>query len=344
MEDLKKTNDINYISLKDIEEQITFLLTEDKKTWTTFYKLIKRVEVQMIWKDEYSSFTQWIKDFAVRNKIHESILWKRKKAGEVYNKYSELMASKGVKVKSLEESNVSDDALITLDKIMKNDPSHTDELAEKVFNNSITRKELREIYTSVRKKDDDVPAVPQVEDIKLDEDVEEKKSSNDVPISTADMINCLFDTDIWIGEKKKRQFFKSSFEQNKIKLLTEFPVYTGTSKFSRRIDLLAVENISTENLWELNIHGVEIKISKGDLLKDKKYTEYTEFVDYLWLAVPEDLKEIALNNKFKGCGLLVVKREEDTKRLFLEVVEKPQRLTPAMREVALNNLVLKLLS
>ena len=30
----------------------------------------------------------------------------KKKAGEVYNKYSELMASKGVKVKSLEESNV----------------------------------------------------------------------------------------------------------------------------------------------------------------------------------------------------------------------------------------------
>ena len=86
---------------------------------------------------------------------------------------------------------------------------------------------------------------------------------------------------------------------------SEFPFFTGTTRHSRRIDFLCVENITTENLWELNILGIEIKVSCNDLQSDEKYTEYTEFFDYFYLAVPKELEEVAKKNKFKGCGLIV---------------------------------------
>jgi hypothetical protein len=55
---------------------------------------------------------------------------------------------------------------------------------------------------------------------------------------------------------------------------------------------------------ELILHGIEIKVSESDLQKDSKYTEYKDFVNYLWLAVPVELKLLAKNNVPKGTGVI----------------------------------------
>ena len=149
----------------------------------------------------------------------------------------------------------------------------------------------------------------------------------------------LFNTDSWLGTKQEKNYFNSF--TTKAQLFTEFPVYTGTSRHSRRIDLFCVENITTEYPWNLNLHGVEIKVSKGDLLNDHKYTEYGEFIDYLWLAIPQDLQETAEQNKFTGCGLIVIDRKND--KLILKVIEKPKKLDPLKRGETLTSLALKLM-
>ena len=330
MEEIKNNN-----LLESIEKQITDLILLDKKNWTNFYTLLKKVEVEKLWEEKYNSFTQWLKDFSIRNKIHESILWQRKKAGEVYHKYSEIQKEKGIKVKPLETANVSAENLVLLDKIMRNSPSTSTELAEKVFNNSITGKELRQIHNSVRPT-----RYNDLDDSDEEENKTEKVSEDNSPvINTTDILGMLFNTESWIGTKTEKNYF-SSFV-TKAQLLTEFPVFTGTSRHSRRIDLFCAENITTEYPWNLNLHGVEIKISKSDLLNDCKYTEYGEFVDYLWLAVPQDLQEIAEQNKFTGCGLIVIERKND--KLSLKVIEKPKKLDPLKREETLTSLALKLM-
>ena len=329
MEETKKTN-----LLDNIEKQITDLISLDKKNWTNFYTLLKKVEVEKLWEEKYNSFTQWLKDFSIRNKIHESILWQRKKAGEVYHKYSEIQKEKGIEVKPLETANVSAENLVLLDKIMRNSPSNSTELAEKVFNNSITGKELRQIHNSVRPT-----RYNDLDDSDEKENKTEKVSEDNSPVNTTDILGMLFNTESWIGTKTEKNYF-SSFV-TKAQLLTEFPVFTGTSRHSRRIDLFCAENITTEYPWNLNLHGVEIKISKGDLLNDHKYTEYSEFVDYLWLAVPQDLQEIAEQNKFTGCGLIVIDRKND--KLILKVIEKPKKLDPLKRGETLTSLALKLM-
>ncbi|MFR1675137.1 MAG: MmcB family DNA repair protein [Fusobacterium sp.] len=333
MEEIK-----NNSLLENIEKQITDLISLDKKNWTNFYTLLKKVEIERLWEEKYNSFTQWLKDFSIRNKIHESILWQRKKAGEVYQKYSEIQKEKGIEVKPLETANVSAENLVLLDKIMRNSPSNSTELAEKVFNNTITGKELRQIHNSVRPNRYD-----DLDDSDEEENENEKVSEDSSPvINTTDILGMLFNTDSWIGAKQEKNYFKTSFI-SKAQLLTEFPVYTGTSRNSRRIDLFCAENITTEYPWNLNLHGVEIKISKADLLNDCKYTEYGEFVDYLWLAVPQDLQEIAEQNKFTGCGLIVIDRDKKTDKLILKVIETPKKLTPLRKEETLTSLALKLM-
>lgn len=331
MEEIKNNN-----LLESIEKQITDLISLDKKNWTNFYTLLKKVEVEKLWEEKYNSFTQWLKDFSIRNKIHESILWQRKKAGEVYHKYSEIQKEKGIEVKPLETANVSAENLVLLDKIMRNSPSTSTELAEKVFNNSITGKELRQIHNSVRPT-----RYNDLDDSDEKENENEKVSEDSSPVNTTDILGMLFNTDSWLGTKQEKNYFNSF--TTKAQLFTEFPVYTGTSRHSRRIDLFCAENITTEYPWNLNLHGVEIKVSKGDLLNDHKYTEYGEFIDYLWLAIPQDLQEIAEQNKFTGCGLIVIDRDKKTDKLILKIIEKPKKLTPLRREETLTSLALKLM-
>ena len=58
---------------------------------------------------------------------------------------------------------------------------------------------------------------------------------------------------------------------------------------------------------------VEIKVSKSDILKDKKkrHGHNDERLKYLYFAVPEELKEYALKHIQEHAGLVVVKRWED---------------------------------
>ncbi|MDO4589678.1 MAG: MmcB family DNA repair protein [Fusobacterium sp.] len=327
--------------LDEVENQITNLVKLDRKNWTSFYFLLKEVEEKKLWEEFYNSFSQWVKVFAVRNQINESILWQRKKAGEIYQIFSEIQKANGIDVDPLDKANVSADSLILLEKITRNDNKNISELAEKVFNNEITRQELRDIYNSIRNNQNSI-------NNKID--ASESKYSillDNININTKDILSCLFETDKWIGAKRERVVSFSSIPEKRekklrIKTLTEFAVYTGADKHSERIDLVCVENFNT-NLWDLNIHGVEVKISENDLVNDQKYIEYKDFVDFLWLAVPKELQEIAQQNIFNGCGLIVIDKEKNNGNLTLEVIKKPKKLKPTKKNETYKTLILKLI-
>lgn len=253
-----------------------------------------------------------------------------------------MRKKKGLEVEEIRNSKVSVNSLVILDKIDKYSPEKTEELADKVFNKEITRNDLHNIYKAVRPSAETRERVSSIYASKTDEEIRTEKIEES--IKTSNILSTLYGIEYWLGKKKERKYFKSSYEQNKIQCFSEFPLFTGTTRHSRRIDFLCVENMTSENLWELNIHGIEIKVSEHDLLNDEKYTEYTEFVDYFYLAVPEELEEIALKNKFNGCGLIVISKDKENSNKFIaKVVEIPTKLNPLRREDTLTSITLKLL-
>ena len=198
------------------------------------------------------------------------------------------------------------------------------------------------IYIAIRPSTETRERVNSIYASKTDEEIRTEKIEES--IKTSNILSTLYSIECWLGKKKERKYFKSAYEQDKIQCFAEFPLFTGTTRHSRRIDFLCVENLTTQNLWELNIHGVEIKINEYDLLNDKKYSEYVEFLDYFYLAVPEELEEVALKNKFNGCGLIVISKDKENSNKFTaKVVEIPTKLTPLRREDTLTSITLKLL-
>lgn len=328
----------------EIEKQLVDLINLDKKNWTHFYILIRRIETERLWAEKFNSFTAWVKDFSIKTKTHESIIWSRKKAGEVYQNYINVQKKKGIQVAPLEEANIAQDTLVLLDKISSKAPSLGAELTEKALNKEIKKKDLQEAYKIIR----DRSYVANEIDTEIKEEINENLAKEKIDsmealekakheaVTATEILTTLYNTE-WLNAKVERKYFKTSFEHDKYRVLSEFPVHTGSSKKSRRIDALICENISSNNSWDLNLHGIEIKTSKGDFLKDEKYTEYAEFVDYLWLAVPEELIEIVRQNKPECCGIITVIKKK------AKIIERAKRLNSSRKIDTLNNLALKLL-
>lgn len=316
--------------LKKYEKQLETILNADKNNWSKFYLLMKEIEEKELYKEvNLNSFTAWVKDFSLKHKIHESVIWNRKKAGKVYESYAKVQADKGIEVAPLEEVNVGVDSLVLLDKIAKKDANLGAELTQKALNKEITRDDLRTAYKTVRG------------DLKASKtENKDKKPKTEIDVQetvTATKIVNSLNNSIWLGKECKKRHFKGAYELDKYKALTEFPVYTGTSKKSRRVDVLVAENITLDKHYSLNLHGIEIKVSKSDLINDMKYTEYAEYVNYLWLAIPRDLIEVAEETAPKSIGILIYNDDK------IIIYRDAERLNPLKLNESLTTLSLRLI-
>lgn len=301
----------------------------DKKNWTNFYLLLKEIEDKELWKEaKYNSFTQWVKDFCIKTKTHESIVWNRKKAGRVYDSYVKIKEQQNIEVKSINDSNVSVDSLVLLDKINKYDENLASQLVDKVINREITKKDLRELYQRVRPiMISDISKNPHNKP-KLEKPIINNK------ITENEIVTALYSLD-WLGGKSKCNRFKSAFESNKSRVFIQFPLITGTRK--NIVDMLICENLTSEYSYDINLHGVEIK---AFIPPDTKYmyADYTSFVDYLWLAVPSDLIDVAEKNSFNDFGIIAIDNDKT-----VTVVRPANKLSADLRHETLKNIVLKIM-
>lgn len=324
--------------LTQLETEMETLLNVDKKNWVNFYLILRNVEENKLYKPEYHSFTQWVKNFCMRTKTHETVVWTRLKAGKVYENYEKVKEKQGVEVKPLEESNVSADSLVILDKINKYDEITASKLVDKVMANDLKKSELRDIYRRLRPPVDEISNNPHYhKDKALNPNIKTDK------ITANDIVIALYDKK-WLGNTEiERNFFKNNDFRPKYKSIPEFAVYTGSTRKSRRIDVLTIENITSPNPWEITLHGIEIKVEKNDLINDQKYTEYAEFVDYMWLAIPIELVSIAQENKYNECGIILVEKTE-TGEIVAKMIESATKVTGTRRNETLEKLVLKLIN
>jgi hypothetical protein len=103
--------------------------------------------------------------------------------------------------------------------------------------------------------------------------------------------------------------------------MCEVPLPNG-----RRADLMAIGPKGALTI-------VEIKVAKADLLGDVKWTDYLDYCDRFFWAVPPDLASICEGERFLpgAAGLIVADRYDAV--LVREAAERP--LAPARRKAEL---------
>jgi hypothetical protein len=103
--------------------------------------------------------------------------------------------------------------------------------------------------------------------------------------------------------------------------ICEVPLPNG-----RRADMMAIDPKGALTI-------VEIKVAKADLLGDSKWTDYLEYCDRFFWAVPPDLAPICNGERFmpNEAGLIVADRYDAV--LMREALHRP--LAPARRKAEL---------
>ena len=324
------------MNINEIENELETLLASDKKAWVKIYELMEQVDKEKLYEGKFSSFTAWVNYLAERSKVHVSILWSRKKAGSAYAAYEQRQNEKGVVVKPMKEVTVSPDNFVLVEKIAGNNTKVADELIEKVVNGELKRSDLKNAWATVRSErtKKGLPVAPKnahdkniVAQTNADSEAPEGKTK------ASDIVLALSTNSKWIPEAKEKKYV-----DDKYKTMAEFAVRTGSSHSARRIDALVLENLSANAADEICLHGIEIKVDKSDLLNDHKMAEFTNFVDYFWIAVPAKLEAYAQEIRGDKWGVLIVDTDNN-----VTVATAAQKLDAAFREVTLTSAVLKLL-
>lgn len=324
--------------IKKIEDELEVLLSADKKSWVKIYELMEAVDTQELYKPEYRSFTAWVNALAEKSKVHVSLLWNRKKAGKVYAAYEERAARQGRAVPKMENVKVSADNFNLIEKIAGNNEKVTDELIEKVLQGEMTRSDLKNAWETVKasRPSGAGEAIPTgKQSVRVNAHDKDKIAIEEEVLTAADIVLALSNPS-WLPKAVDLHNGKG---KESFRVMTEFAVRTGTSRYARRIDAMVLENLTVkEKNYDLHMHAVEIKVSKSDLLGDHKMQEYRDYADYFWIAVPAHLEQDARSIMADGWGLLLMDEKKQ-----LQVAVKPHLYNAVMRDESIVTALMRLL-
>lgn len=345
---MEKMNNQNFSNtLEQVEAELHDLVSNDKKSWVQIYELMQKVDNEKMYVGKYHSYTAWVNEFAIKAKVHVSLLWSRKKAGKMYADYAARAAERGETVADVREINCSPDNFVLIEKIAGSNTAVADDLTKKVVSGTLGRKDLKNAWAtvkaerekagekSVRVNAHDKPSLPPLS-LSSEKEKEGKEKKEEFPspsaITAADIVLSLRDCS-WLPDTNEK-----SYQQSKYSVMTEFAVQTGTSHHARRIDALVLENMTPNEPGKISIHGIEIKVDKSDLLNDHKMQEYLDFVDFFWIAVPELLVDEAQSVIADGWGILTI---DNDKKINVAVFAKKRKAI--CREQTLESAINKLL-
>lgn len=316
-----------------IENELESILSSDKKSWVRIYELMDTVEREKLYSDQYSSYTKWVNALADKAHVHVSLLWNRKKAGRVYSAYEERAKERGRTVPSMNAIQVSADNFNLIEKIAGNNTDVADELIDKVLQGDMKRSDLKNAWQTV-KADREASGMKSVRVNAYDKEGVDVKTET---ITAADIVLALSRPN-WL--KNSVDTYTDRYAPSKYRVLTEFAVQTGTSHHARRIDALVLENhtVEAEKPYNLHAHAIEIKVSKHDLLSDHKMQEYTDYADFFWIAVPEELKADAESIMLNDWGLITIDEKKE-----LHVIKKAELHDAIFRDKTSETALIKIL-
>jgi hypothetical protein len=282
-------NKNKHMTLEEIENKLKTLLTREKHQWTKTAQLLIEVDRNKLYRTKTKFFTQYLRQLAYDLGIHESNLWRIKKAGEYYLK---LHNTDDCNV--IQEATASPEQIEILLKISTvAPPDIVQHLEEKVITGETTRDELREIwknYRPIREGKTERGGKPQKPLNKEDEYYQLNlfnQSTKTVKVTKSTKTKLV--TINIIEALKNPQWAIDTLNINNLNdfhIFNEVAIKSGSSRNPRRIDVVGMLKEPQELLP--TVIGVEIKASIHDLKRDMKFTEYMPFCHYFYLAVPNE--------------------------------------------------------
>lgn len=319
-------------SLESIENKIIALSQQDANRWSEMAQLMMTVQDKKLYAKEAASFSQWIRNLSERAKVHESLLWRRLKAGRFYLKIKKAEPT----LPDMGTVKISPDNFVLIKDIVGTNIEEAKKLIKKVLDGTMTRKDLKATKFAVLKQRESEGIKRAANGYERQQQETDAQKVSDLSIQTgitaAKILLTIQQHSDWLppldmseSEKYMRDKYKSIY-----RVLSEFPVETGDSRRVRRIDAFIVENITSHEPKDMTLRGIEIKISRGDLLRDEKMSEYALYCDYFYVAIPPELKDDALSIMSPEWGLLLIQGES----IFVE--KEAKQLPGIMRNEALS--------
>lgn len=344
MTSIEQKDQTDQEDLRQIEAELTDVLDKEKRNWTKIYELMSRVEHEKLYeqKENCKSFTQWVNMLAKDLHVHASGLWAKLKAGRTYAAYAERAEKRGLIAQRAEDVAVSVDTINLCATIAGKNEERQDSLLDRAIRGELSRQDLREAARaksaeSARKYEKHEKELSNSEKEEVQDSEEQQR------ITAADIIVALKSSS-WI-EYVEKSFERDEYMTKVRKLYAEFPVYTGTSRSARKMDAVILENISARERDEIVIRGVEIKVSVSDLMHDEKMTEYTDFCDLFYIAIPagdDELKKAVQAVMLPEWGLIEVSEgEENVYNYVAEVTIPAQKKQGVLRDRTLSTALIR---
>lgn len=348
MTSIEQKDQTDQEDLRQIEAELTDVLDKEKRNWTKIYELMSRVEQEKLYeqKENCKSFTQWVNMLAKDLHVHASGLWAKLKAGRTYAAYAERAEKRGMIAQRAEDVAVSIDTINLCATIAGKSVERQDSLLDRAIRGELSRQDLREAARaksaeSARKYEKGLFNSEKKEEVQKAQNKQNPEEQQG--ITAADIIVALKSSS-WI-EYVEKSFERDEYITKVRKLYAEFPVYTGTSRSARRMDAVILENISARERDEIVIRGVEIKVSVSDLMHDEKMTEYTDFCDLFYIAIPagdDELKKAVQAVMLPEWGLIEVSEgEENVYNYVAEVTIPAKKIQGVLRDRTLSTALIR---
>ena len=337
---------------QEIEEQLSQIVTIESRSWTAVYLLMKKVQDDKLYLPEYKSFEAWVNDLSKKTMMHVSNLWQYLDAGRFYDSYATNAIKRGVVVPTIENLCLPAGTVGTIMDIMKGNPDlkSADSLVHKVLAGNATRYDFKDAKRRAEKEMEtkELSGKRTRTSSPRSRNTGEMKKKPKFPVTAKDIFATIKTSNDWFNHTgcTRELSRKSRKQEHKYFVDGEVAAHTGgINDSARRIDAVAVENYSVRFPSDLTVRGIEIKVNRNDLLTDHKMAEYTDFVDYFYIAVPDFLVDDALSVCLPEWGILSISLDTGCKKsgtgFVVSLVKSAERLDGIMREQTLAQILFK---
>ncbi len=137
----------------DISAEVAEVSSGAPVAWTRVGAVLDRVDQEGYWRNESSSFTEWVKFFSSKLGLKEGSVWRMLTSSRSYIELQKDLTSRGINAPLLNQlsTSVSPEKLELLDKLRRVAKQDiTDSIASRVIEDSITRDELRATWETYR--------------------------------------------------------------------------------------------------------------------------------------------------------------------------------------------------
>jgi hypothetical protein len=304
------------------EDGIKQAIEEHKHAWVRMYYLMDEVRVNELWKarKRYHSWSAWVADLAGKFGVEKRQLDDAYAAGDFYNQV--VAATHEVDIPALDKTPAAISPVTVRDceKWSRSQSLEaTAAMLQKIANGDIKRKEMSQLWKQEKASGRAVTYKSRHERdaLKNQQSADVDPDPNRITL-TADMIKQIIKTDpSWLPRPPVQAGYEvlNYADKKHYAAFDEFRVNVGKSR-PDRIDSVAFNVYETvseptgADQYNLVIHGIEIKVSPYDLVRDQKVTDYAPYCDYLWFCLPDtaEMRE-AVKQKLEdmsGIGVLLV--------------------------------------